>query len=953
MAVTQTGVKLISRYFTEAGENVLDLVEWGKRRAYLFDAKANKPLIDWEVEAPVTWSDTAVNIASYKYFRKRGVPTPEGRETSVRQLVDRVASSITKAGEDLGYFDDIEESKVFYDELTHLLINQKAAFNSPVWFNVGLWEKYSIPGAFDVNFFYYNPETSRLENPKNVYQHPQCSACFIQSVSDSLEDIFDLVKKESRLFKYGSGTGTNFSALRAKEEKLSNGGTSSGLLSFLKVFDTGAGATKSGGTTRRAAKMVIINIDHPEVEDFIKWKSKEEEKARALIREGYDPDFNGEVYQTIAGQNSNNSVRVNDDFMQAYLSNGEWQTKFRTTGEVAKTYQAKDLMRMISESTWQCADPGLQYDTANNRWNTCKISGRINASNPCSEFMFLDDSACNLASLNLTKFADESGKFNIEAFKKAVEIIILAQEIIVEYGSYPDYKIAENSHKFRPLGLGYTNIGSYLMRLGFPYDSEEGRLTAAAITSLMTGHAYAMSAKIAGRIGPFAEYQPNASGMLEVIGMHKYATNNLHNIPDADLEQSAKEAWEMAERLGMEYGYRNAQVSLLAPTGTIGPMMDVDTTGIEPDFALVKYKKLAGGGGYSIVNQSVEPALKNLGYTMDQVAQIKQHILDKGTIEGAPELKEEHLPIFDCANKCGDGVRFIQPMAHVDMMSAVQPFLSGAISKTVNMPEQATVEEIEEIYVEAWRKGLKAVAIYRDNCKASQPLSSYGASSTATGTLTVPSRHRDLPKTREGLTHKVVINGQHKIFITANKFENGDLGEIFINAGKEGSVVSGLLNAMAILCSKMLQEGAAPESIVKSFLNLRFDPWGVTDNPDIPMAKSITDYIGKWLGKNFLSLDRQMALGIINHQNHNGTEQNGDAMIEKPVTDKIKQDVETTEMKETTVEQPVLTLDPNATSENSQYDYKYAPVCPTCGALMVRSGTCFYCRECSTTTGCS
>ncbi|MBU1092729.1 vitamin B12-dependent ribonucleotide reductase [Patescibacteria group bacterium] len=947
MAVTQTGVKLVSRYFTEIGENVLDLVEWGKRRAYLFDVKANQPLIDWEVEAPVSWSDTAVNIAAYKYLRKRGVSTPEGRETSIRQLVDRVATALTKAGEELGYFDNLEESQIFYDELIHLLIHQKAAFNSPVWFNVGLWEKYGIAGAHDTNFFYYNTETESLENPENIYQHPQCSACFIQSLKDSLEDIFDLVKKESRLFKYGSGTGTNFSVLRARQEKLSSGGTSSGLLSFLKVFDAGAGATKSGGTTRRAAKMIIINIDHPEVEDFIKWKVHEEEKARALIREGYDPDFNGEVYHTIAGQNANNSIRVTDEFMQAYLSGGKWQTKLRTTGEVDKTYLAKDLMRMIAEATWQCADPGMQYDTAANRWHTCKTSGRINASNPCSEFMFLDDSACNLASLNLVKFADEAGKFDVEAFKKAIEIMILAQEIIVSYSSYPDYNIAANAHKFRALGLGYANLGAYLMRLGLPYDSEAGRAMAAAITSLMTGHAYAMSAKIAGRIGPFVEYHSNEKNMLEVIEMHKYAAHNLHNVPDAELEQTAKEVWETAGRLGGECGYRNAQVTLLAPTGTIGPMMDVDTTGIEPDFALVKYKKLAGGGGYSIVNQSVESALKNLGYTMDQVTQIKQYLLDEGTIEGAPELKPEHLSIFDCANKCNNGVRFIQPMGHIDMMAAVQPFLSGAISKTVNMPEEATVEEIEEIYVEAWRRGLKAIAIYRDNCKASQPLVAKGGGAVS-GMLTIPSRHRDLPKTREGLTHKVVINGQHKIFITANKFENGDLGEIFINAGKEGSVVSGFLNATAILCSKMLQEGVAAESIIRSFLNLRFDPWGATDNPDIPMAKSIADYIGKWLGMNFLSLDRQAALGIINHQNHIPNDQNGDTITNKSATVATKQDTETSE-------QPVLTLDPNATSlDSAQYDYnKYAPVCPTCGALMVRSGICFYCQECSTTTGCS
>ena len=939
------GAGLVSRYFTTAGGDIWATQEWGKRRAYLFDNKANQVLIDWEVEAPVQWSDTAVNIAAWKYFRRKGVPTPEGRETSVKQMIDRVATAITKAGEKFGYFADPAEAQIFYDELIHLLLHQKAAFNSPVWFNVGIFEKYGITRPMDASFYCFNPATGQIEDSPDTYIRPQCSACFIQSIGDTLEDIFDLVKRESRLFKWGSGTGTNFSSLRSRFEKLSTGGSPSGMLSFLKVLDAGAGATKSGGITRRAAKMVIVNIDHPEIEDFIKWKAREEAKAQALIREGYDSDFNGEAYHTVSGQNSNNSIRVTDEFMQAYLADGEWQTKAITTGEVMQTYKAKELMHMIAESAWRCADPGMQYDTTINRWHTCKISGRINASNPCSEFMFLDDSACNLSSINLVKFADEEGKFNIEAFDRAVDLMILAQEILVDYSSYPVDKIALNSHKFRPLGLGYANLGAYLMRLGMPYDSLEGRATAAAITALMTGRAYAMSASIAQRIGTFEGYQPNADSMLEVIQMHKYAAANLQQIPDADLHPAILQAWEDALNLGKASGFRNAQVTLLAPTGTIGPLMDVDTTGIEPDFALVKYKKLSGGGGYSIINQSVEPALKNLGYTVDQVEQIKQYVLEKGTIEGAPEIKAEHLAIFDCASKCGGGVRFIQPMGHIEMLTAVQPFLSGAISKTVNMPEEATVEAIEEIYVEAWRRGLKAIAIYRDNCKASQPLTAKGAVGQS-GTLMVPSRHRELPLTREGVTHKVVINGQHKVYITANRFENGDLGEIFVSAGLEGSVVSGLLNAMAILCSKMLQEGVSAETIVASFLNLRFDPWGMTNNPDIPMAKSITDYMGRWLGMNFLPLDRQMALGIMNgHDNGNGHSEGLLTETPKPPAPTPTDNTE----------QPVLTLnlDANAATAANSYDYKYAPACPTCGALMVRSGTCFACRECATTTGCS
>ncbi|MBU1092139.1 vitamin B12-dependent ribonucleotide reductase [Patescibacteria group bacterium] len=939
MALMQAKAGLVSRYFTnDDGQDVFNEVEWGKRRAYIFDSKENKALIDLEVEAPVSWSDTAVNIAAYKYFRKKGLPTPEGRELSVKQMISRVALAITQAGEELKYFDSAE-AKVFQDEITHILLHQKAAFNSPVWFNVGMWHAYGIE-RISQNF-YYNYVTGQIEVATNAYKHPQCSACFIQSVDDSLEGIFELLRREARLFKFGSGTGSNFSNLRSRFESLSNGGNSSGMMSFLKVFDAGAGTVKSGGTTRRAAKMVIVDIDHPEIEDFIKWKAKEEDKALALIREGYDADFNGEAYHTVSGQNSNNSVRVSDDFMQSYLENGEWSTKLRTTGEVHRTYKARELMRMISEAAWRCADPGMQYDTTVNRWHTCKVAGRINASNPCSEFMFLNDTACNLASLNLVKFMDAEGNLDIVAYRKAIELIILAQEILVDFASYTYEEMARQSHLYRPLGMGYANLGAYLMRQGLAYDSASARGMAAALAAIMTGRAYAMSAQIAAKMGAFPEYQPNADSMLEVIKMHKYAANSLTDVP-VQLQEAAVEDWQLALTQGELNGYRNAQVTVLAPTGTIGPLMDVDTTGIEPDFALVKYKKLAGGGGYSIVNQSVEPALKQLGYTVDQIEQIKQHILEKGTIEGAPELKEEHLSIFDCANKCNGGTRFIQPMAHVEMMAAVQPFISGAISKTVNMPEEATVEEIEQIYVDAWRKGLKAIAIYRDNSKSSQPLTS--KQGTSGGSLQVPVKKRELPKTRSGLTHKVVINGQHKIFITANQFENGELGEIFINAGKEGSVVSGLLSAIARLCSKMLQEGAPAETIVKSFINLRFDPWGMTDNQDIPTTKSIADYIGRWLGMNFLSLDRQVALGIINghtdnsHDHDNGLEPNV-SLAEVP----------------TSADQPVLTLniDTNSAPASSESDYKYAPICPTCGALMVRSGTCFACKECATTTGCS
>lgn len=927
MVVTTKGA-WIARYFTTDGEEVLSTVKWGKRRAYIFDAKENQALIDKEVEAPESWSDTAINIAAYKYLRKAGIPTPEGSESSIKQLVSRISSAITGAGEELGYFENPEESKIFKDELAHLLLHQKGAFNSPVWFNMGLFHSYGVDRPTE-NFF-YNTQTGQVEKSPGAYQHPQSSACFIQKVDDSLEGIFELLKRESRLFKYGSGTGSNFSVLRSKYEHLSSGGNSSGLLSFLKVFDAGAGATKSGGTTRRAAKMVILNIDHPEIEDFIKWKAREEDKARALISEGYDADFNGEAYHTVSGQNSNNSVRVTDEFMQAYLNDGEWATKFRTTGEVHKTYKARDLMRMISESAWKCAEPGMQYDTTVNKWHTCKVSGRINGSNPCSEFMFLDDTSCNLASLNLVKFLDEADNFDVAAFRQAIKVFILAQEIIVDFASYPYEEVVSQSHKFRPLGLGYGNLGAYLMRIGVPYDSEVGRGIAAAITAIMTGHAYSFSADMAERLGTFSEYKPNEVSMLEVIRMHQYAVEDIKGAP-VDLLMAAKTDWTEALEKGKQFGFRNSQTSLLAPTGTIGPLMDLDTTGIEPDFALVKYKKLAGGGGYSIVNQSVESALKYLGYGSDDTEIIKQYILDNGKIEGAPGLKEEHLPVFDCATRCGDGERYIRPMAHLEMMAAVQPFLSGAISKTVNMPNEATIEEIEEIYLTAWRKGLKSLALYRDGCKASQPLTGKKEPVVATGVLDIVSAHRDMPRTREGFTHRFVIGG-HRVYITANRFENGDLGEIFMITGKEGSVVSGLVGTIARLSSKMMQEGVPAEWIIESILNLRFDPWGMTDNPEIPMAKSIPDYIGRWLGRNFLSLDKQVKLGIASgqkmHENGNHEEE---------------------ETHDSIVEQPTLAID----KEEESSAMKYAPSCPTCGAIMVRNGTCFSCKECGTTTGCS
>lgn len=935
--VTTQAKPLVTRRFVRAGDDVVKTVEWGIRRVQLRGTNGEM-LLDKEVEAPASWSDTAVTIAAYKYLRKRGVGSPEGNEGSIREMIYRVAHTLRRAGEDLKYFQGNEEADAFEDELSFILLHQRGAFNSPVWFNVGLWHQYQITGHSD-NFF-FNPATKEIERAVNAYEHPQSSACFIQSVKDDLGDIFDLVKKESKLFKYGSGTGTNFSSLRSRFEMLSGGGASSGVMSFLRVFDVGAGATKSGGTTRRAAKMVIINIDHPEIMDFIHWKAHEEEKARILIEYGGLPaDFNGEAYQTVSGQNSNNSVRVTDEFMKAYEEDGEWSTRAVLSGEIVDTFRARQIMREIAQAAWRCADPGMQYDTTVNRWHTCKASGRINASNPCSEFMFLDDSACNLASINLVKFMDEDGSFNIEDFRHVVDIFILAQEIIVDFSSYPSRPIAQNSHDFRPLGLGYANLGAYLMRIGLPYDSEMGRTLSAEITSIMTGRAYRQSARIAERVGAFPEYEKNADSMLEVINMHRSTNDRVdHRSLPAELPIAAKRDWDEAYRLGKEYGFRNSQVTLLAPTGTIGPLMDVDTTGVEPDFALVKYKKLAGGGGYSIINQSVAPALLRLGYRDSEAKEIVDYILETGKIEGAPYIKDEHLPIFDCASRCGDGKRLIRPMAHIEMMGAIQPFLSGAISKTVNMPEEVNVEDIEQIYVEAWKHSLKALALYRDNCKASQPLT--------TKKKKEPAVERDMamPKTRQGITHSFTV-GNHKVYITANHYNDGALGEIFIKSAKEGSMVAGLLDTLARLMSKALQGGESVESLVESLINMRFEPWGATDDEDIPFAKSIPDYIGRWLGRQFLPPERQVMLGIIGED------------VAKSLSESDTSNISPQEREEMSTEEPEPIPMQKALGINGfpggGVVEGSAPPCPTCGALMVRNGTCYACRECGTTTGCS
>jgi ribonucleoside-diphosphate reductase alpha chain len=849
----------------------------------------------------------ATNVVVSKYFNgKLGTPN---RETSVRQLIDRVARTIRKWGEKGGYFATLDDANIFYEELVHLLVNQKLAFNSPVWFNTGIEEK------------------------------PQSSACFINSVEDRMESILELAKTEGMLFKWGSGTGSNLSTLRSSKEKLSSGGTASGPVSFMRGYDAFAGVIKSGGKTRRAAKMVILNADHPDIIEFINCKASEEKKAWALIDAGYDGSFNGEAYNSIFFQNANHSVRVTDEFMRAAENDGAWQTRAVTTGEVMETCKARELMHQIAEAAWFCGDPGMQFDTTTNAWHTCPNSGRINASNPCSEYVFLDDTACNLASLNLMKFRKENGEFDAEAFMHAAHLSILAQEIIVDNASYPTPAIERNSHTYRTLGLGYANLGALLMAAGVSYDSEAGRAQAAAITALMCGQAYKTSALIASKLGPFSAFEMNRKPMLNVIKKHGDHVSKIDRaLVSPELFQAAKKVWEDAHTLGSEYGYKNAQVTVLAPTGTIGFMMDCDTTGVEPDIALVKYKRLVGGGMMKIVNQTVPEALRKLGYGPDQAKAILDYIDKHDTIEGAPELKPEHLPVFDCAFKPANGSRSIHYMGHVKMMAAVQPFISGAISKTVNMPNEVTPDDIASTYLEAWKLGLKAIAIYRDGCKRTQPLStkledsgrssSTGTQSTATETVSAtasrPARRR-LPDERKSITHKFSIAG-HEGYLTVGMYEDGGPGEIFVVMAKEGSVVSGLMDSFATGISLALQYGVPLPVLVRKFTHTRFEPSGFTNNPQIPIAKSIMDYIFRWLALKFLpEEERSQVLAEPAEEKANG------AAIKPAASNGA-----------------ALALEHKIFASQSD-----APPCHECGSVMVRSGSCYKCTNCGSTSGCS
>jgi ribonucleoside-diphosphate reductase alpha chain len=911
---TGTGKGLtFERFFTDGKKSPFETVEWEKRTALIGNEKGVTIFRQEDVEVPKSWSQTATNIVTSKYFH--GKPGTAQREGSVRQLISRVVNTIVRWGEECGYFADMPSRDAFRDELTHLLVEQKMAFNSPVWFNVGVQPK------------------------------PQCSACFINSVHDNMESIMGLTRTEGMLFKWGSGTGTNFSTLRGSRETLSGGGIASGPVSFMKGFDAFAGVIKSGGKTRRAAKMVILNIDHPDIVEFIECKRKEERKAHVLIEQGYDSSIDGDAYASIFFQNANHSVRVTDDFMRAVVEDKDWWTKNVLDGQPNEKLRARDLMMKISDSTWHCGDPGMQYDTTVNRWHTSKNTARINASNPCSEYMFLDDTACNLASLNLMKYVNASGQFDVAAFKHAVDVTITAQEILVDNASYPTPKIEENSHNFRPLGLGYANLGALLMSMALPYDSDEGRDMSGAITALMCGEAYAQSARIAERMGPFPGYAVNREPMLDVIRMHRDAMRGIKpEHVQTELFLAAQESWDTALSHGEKHGYKNSQVTVLAPTGTIGFMMDCDTTGIEPDLALVKYKKLVGGGLIKIVNNTVPQALMKLGYTPEQTSEIVSYIDKNGKIEGAPHLKMDDYPVFDCSLAPQGGGRSITWTGHVKMMAAAQPFLSGAISKTINMPEESTVEDISNAYIESWKVGLKAVAIYRDNSKRSQPLNAGGGKTEEKKTepaaspepmqreLFARQQREKMPVERASVTHKFSVGG-HEGYITVGMYDDGRPGEVFIKMAKEGSTLSGVMDGLALTISLGLQYGVPLKVFVDKLLNTRFEPSGITANANIRFVSSVLDYIARWLGGRFISAD---------YLKLNGGTHTENAATAAPAAVLPSMTQANLDAMQTALSASRLS---NA--------HEGAPTCSECGMLMVPNGACYKCENCGSTSGCS
>jgi|HubBroStandDraft_6_1064221.scaffolds.fasta_scaffold11003_4 ribonucleoside-diphosphate reductase alpha chain len=931
----------VERYFTKQGVDPFETVQWERRDAVISGADGKVFFEQRGVEFPTAWSQTATNVVVQKYFR--GTLGTKEREGSVRQMIARVADTIYGWGKADSYFKSEQDAWAFRDELVHLLLHQKMAFNSPVWFNVG------------------------------VEEHPQCSACFINSVDDSMSSILGLAKTEGMLFKYGSGTGSNLSSLRSSREHLNGGGTASGPVSFMRGFDAFAGAIKSGGKTRRAAKMVILNIDHPDVVDFIDCKAVEERKAWALIDAGYDGGFNvvGGAYDSVNYQNANHSVRVTDDFMNAVIRDAEWTTKSVTNGKVVETHKARELMRKMSDAAWVCGDPGMQYDTTINDWHPCINTARINASNPCSEYMFLDDSACNLASLNLRKFQHLDGSFDIESFRRAVQTTITAMEIVVDSSSYPTQRIADNSYAFRPLGLGYANLGALLMSRSMAYDSDAGRHYAAAITALMCGEAYRTSARIAAdATGPFVGYADNEAPFLRVMKKHRAAVEGIDpgHVP-AELQQAARDAWDGAIKTGEKYGFRNGQTTVLAPTGTIAFLMDCDTTGIEPDIAIVKYKRLVGGGLLKIVNHTVPEALSKLGYSEKEVEAIIAHINTRDTIEGAPGLKDEHLPVFDCAFQASNGTRSIHYMGHIRMMSAVQPFLSGAISKTVNLPTDCTVEDIEDAYIQAWKLGLKAIAVYRDGCKRTQPLSTNMAQATSDGKavaanvdpleLLAPEERRlvealrarklraagpplanryKLADERASFTHKFSIGG-HEGYITVGLYQDGSPGEIFVRMAKEGSVIAGLMDSFATAISLALQHGVPLPVLIEKFKGTRFEPSGFTGNQEIPIATSIMDYLFRWLAIRFPSDGPSLV------ERHPAARA---AQLDLPKVPLLSKDFISVEVKAGI--EPAIPVEVKDRAWVQETD---APPCHECGTLMVRNGACHKCPNCGSTSGCS
>jgi ribonucleoside-diphosphate reductase alpha chain len=978
----RSGLKIESRFCPTAVQDPFDTVQWDKRKAAIKDENGKVLFEQTDCEVPASWSQLATNVVVSKYFY--GDPTKPEREKSVRQLIHRVSRTISDWGLADGYFDTPEDGERFYRELTWLCLHQFGSFNSPVWFNVGLFHQYGVTGA-KCNW-HYNVESGSVEQPENPYEYPQGSACFIQSCEDNMEDIMRLATSEAMLFKFGSGTGTDLSMIRSSREKLSGGGKPSGPLSFMRVYDQIAAVVKSGGKTRRAAKMQSLKVWHPDIMEFIECKWKEEQKAHALIREGYESNFNGEAYSSVMFQNANLSVRVSDEFMDAVKQNKTWKTRWVSdkTECDAPTYEAKAVLHRMAECAWHCGDPGVQYDTTINKWHTCPNSGRINASNPCSEYMFLDNTACNLSSINLMKFRKEDGTFDHNGFTAACRIFFIAQEILVDHASYPTDRIAHNSHLFRPLGLGYSNLGSLAMTTGLAYDSSAAQGMCGSITALLHGAANLTSAEMAGVVGPFAEYENNRNEFMRVMQMHRNAVEQIDNAGPQYLKDAARSMWDRVLETGRDNGFRNAQSTVLAPTGTISFMMDCDTTGIEPDIALVKYKQLAGGGMMKIINRSVDLGLKTLGYDDASTQRIVNYIQEHDTIEGTSDLKDEHLPVFDCAFKPAKGIRSIDWRAHCKMMAAAQPFLSGAISKTVNMPAESTVQDIADAYYWGWELGLKAIAIYRDGSKQSQPLNTKSEGqkekekSPEEKIVYRPRRER-LPDTRNSVTHKFNIAG-HEGYLSVGLYPDGRPGEVFITMAKEGSTIGGLMDTFGTAISISLQYGVPLEVLVNKFSHTRFEPMGHTTNSQIRIAKSVVDYIFRWLALTFLPSEGTASVGDdLSEPAKPGTKPtsgaksapnglsttrvngNGAAVIsEVPMTKAqfggVGGEVPYAQSNHNTI---VSGFASTVTKKSQVDEHQVAsfqsdgPACDNCGAITVRSGNCHLCYNCGNSLGCS